>query len=116
MNMCGASSRMSIETANFEQRSNGTIKVKDNFWLAGMTFWVQWTHCGLLTSETASDLVEMDAMKFAEVCSMMRGPLFSILQRIAILAVAHAEREVRMGELLTDLPFDEAVWKVLFLR
>jgi len=86
-------------------------------WISEMALWSAWRYCGVLVSKTACDMVNLDAEEFIRVCTSHRSAASVILQKVAVLAVAHVENLQREeGRKPSDLSFDDDVWAQLWFR
>eukprot|EP00930_Biecheleria_cincta_P062982 TRINITY_DN48450_c0_g1_i1.p1 TRINITY_DN48450_c0_g1~~TRINITY_DN48450_c0_g1_i1.p1 ORF type:complete len:419 (-),score=48.11 TRINITY_DN48450_c0_g1_i1:207-1283(-) len=92
------------------------VPISESQWLAEMALWSDWTHCGMLVSETAADMILMHADEFARLADQHGGSSAPILHKVAIVAVAEAQRLQEKGRTLTDMGFEPSTWQHVFLQ
>eukprot|EP00441_Pelagodinium_beii_P001800 CAMPEP_0197693650 /NCGR_PEP_ID=MMETSP1338-20131121/112810_1 /TAXON_ID=43686 ORGANISM="Pelagodinium beii, Strain RCC1491" /NCGR_SAMPLE_ID=MMETSP1338 /ASSEMBLY_ACC=CAM_ASM_000754 /LENGTH=115 /DNA_ID=CAMNT_0043276425 /DNA_START=96 /DNA_END=443 /DNA_ORIENTATION=- len=90
--------------------------IETGTWICEMALWSEWYHTGMLVSDTSLDVIAMDAEKFCEVCSQHSGLTTVILQKLAILSVAHLEEVQREGGTVSDIGFGPVIWNQLWYR
>lgn len=104
-----------------KKRSRRAVNERINFiypetWLSEMALWSEWSHRGYLHSETAADMITLDAERLFRACSKHKGPTLAILQKVAIFSVAHVIKLGEEGENVSDLGFDGKAWQQIFYR
>jgi hypothetical protein len=92
------------------------VPIQEFQWLAEMVLWSDWIHCGMLISETAADMILMHADDFARLADQHGGSSSTVLHKVAIVAVAEAQRLQEKGQTLTDMGFPASTWQHIFLQ
>ncbi|CAE7315785.1 Kcnh5 [Symbiodinium sp. CCMP2592] len=92
------------------------VKVPLGAWLAEAALWSDWTHRGLLESVSPSEILLLDVSSFTYQCHNHGGPVYNLLRRVAVLAIAYREQLSRSATAVTDLPLHEFAWKNILER
>ncbi|CAE7266362.1 Cnga3 [Symbiodinium natans] len=91
------------------------VKVPLGAWLAEAVLWSEWVHRGLLESASPSEILLLDVSSFTYQCHNHGGPVYNLLRRVAVLAIAHREQLSR-ATAVTDLPLSDFAWKNILER
>ncbi|CAE7347661.1 Kcnh5 [Symbiodinium pilosum] len=92
------------------------IKVPLGAWLAEAALWSDWVHRGLLESVSPSEVLLLDVNSFTYQCHNHGGPVYNLLRRVAVLAIAYREQLSRSATAVTDWPLSELAWKNILER
>jgi len=84
-------------------------RIRCEDWLAEMSLWVAWIHCGHLLATTPSELVKLESGPMGHIISSHGGPMVACLRTFAVLIVAHFEQFEQQGGVVTDMPMDTDV-------
>jgi len=92
------------------------VQISPGTWICEMALWSDWQHCGMLVSHAAVDMIYMDAAKFCDLCYSHACPTSVLLQKLAVLAVAHVDSMQKQGHRPTDIGFEQDIWTHLWDR
>merc|ERR1712232_1067305 len=78
--------------------------VLDGHWIAEVSIWIRWLHCGRLSAASQCRIVELNGADLQVLMRTWGGPLCDCLKRFAVFLLGHLEGLASEGQPVTDMP------------